>query len=144
MSTRSPKVYGNAGPFAIEATADLRKSMARVMTLSVKGLPRRPVYGTARKWNKQRYATECWHSGSAIDVHMAVWYLWLMTCHQAATKRCGKGRPRRATLNPDPCRSALGRASAVRRELGERLRSSSFLTPNNATRYAAHPLPQAH
>lgn len=28
ISTRSPKVYGNAGPFAIEATADLRKSMA--------------------------------------------------------------------------------------------------------------------
>jgi hypothetical protein len=27
MSTRSPKVYGNAGPFDIEATADFKKSM---------------------------------------------------------------------------------------------------------------------
>jgi hypothetical protein len=27
MSTRSPKAYGNAGPFDIEATADFKKSM---------------------------------------------------------------------------------------------------------------------
>jgi hypothetical protein len=35
MSTRSPKVYGKAGPFAIEATADLRKSIVTVKMVGV-------------------------------------------------------------------------------------------------------------
>jgi hypothetical protein len=35
MSTLSPKVYGKAGPFAIEATADLRKSMIAERMLGI-------------------------------------------------------------------------------------------------------------
>jgi hypothetical protein len=35
MSTLSPKVYGKAGPFAIEATADLRKSMMAERMLGI-------------------------------------------------------------------------------------------------------------
>lgn len=131
ISTRSPKVYGNAGPFAIEATADLRKSMA----VQVRDQRDRSVSDTPAA-----RLIDASSSRTTLNVEIAVRSEATlgMTSHLAGLKRRGTGSAGSYALSSRslslPLAVLLGRTCCAT-STGERL--SPRTLPTIATRNAA-------